>query len=158
MQPTTSRDFLRDARQRFNADEVLFDADLTLDAQDVGGYVVECAFKARIIEATAVADRPAKLIRITRGASMHTPETLLLELRNVGIRLTPEIAKRMRRFDWEVSLRYETGRSMLISVMDQVSGDPAEVGFFGPFNDMERASDSAHLIDQLRLHDCDKRF
>jgi hypothetical protein len=48
--------------------------------------------------------------------------------------------------------------SMLISVMDQVSGDPADVGFFGPFSDMERASDSAHLIDQLRLHDCDKRF
>jgi hypothetical protein len=110
MQPTTSRDFLRVARQRFNAAEVLFDADLTLDAQYVAGYVVECAFKALIIKATAVADRPAKLIRITRGASMHTPETLLLELRNVGIRLTPEIAKRMRRFDWEVSLRYETGR------------------------------------------------
>ena len=110
MQPTTSRDFLRVARQRFNAAEVLFEADLTLDAQYVGGYVVECAFKALIIEATAEADRPAKLIRITRGASMHTPETLLQELRNVGIRLTPEIAKRMRRFDWEVSLRYETGR------------------------------------------------
>jgi len=48
--------------------------------------------------------------------------------------------------------------SLLISVMDQVSGDPADVGFFGPFSDMERASDSAHLVDQLRLHDCDKRF
>jgi hypothetical protein len=47
---------------------------------------------------------------------------------------------------------------MLISVMDQVSGDPADVGFFGPFSDMERASDSAHLVDKLRLHDCDKRF
>jgi hypothetical protein len=70
------------SRQRFNAAEVLFDADLTLDAQYVGGYVVECAFKALIIEATSVADRPAKLIRITRNASMHTPETHLLELRN----------------------------------------------------------------------------
>ena len=29
--------------------------------------------------------------------------------------------------------------SMLISVMDQVSGDPADVGFFGTFSDMERA-------------------
>jgi hypothetical protein len=26
------------------------------------------------------------------------------------------------------------------------------------FSDMERASDSAHFIDQLRLHDCDKRI
>jgi len=48
--------------------------------------------------------------------------------------------------------------SMLIPLMDQTPGDPADVGFFGPFSDMERASDSAHLIDQLRLHDCAKRF
>jgi hypothetical protein len=47
---------------------------------------------------------------------------------------------------------------MLIPLMDQVSGDPADVGFFGPFSDVERASDPAHLVDQLRLHDCDKRF
>ena len=101
MQPTTGRDFLRVARQRFNAAESLLNSDLTLDAQYVGGYVVECAFKALIIEATAVADRPEKLMRIARGASMHRPETLLQELRDVGIRLTPELAKRMRRFDWE---------------------------------------------------------
>jgi hypothetical protein len=48
--------------------------------------------------------------------------------------------------------------SMLISVMDQVPGDPADIGIFGPFSDMERASDSARLIDQLRLHDFAKRF
>jgi len=35
---------------------------------------------------------------------------LLQELRGVGVRLTPELAKRMRRFDWNVNLRYETGR------------------------------------------------
>jgi len=29
--------------------------------------------------------------------------------------------------------------SMLVSVMDQVSGDPADVGSFGTFSDMERA-------------------
>lgn len=110
MQPTTSRDFLRVARQRFNAAEALFNADLTLDAQYVGGYVVECAFKALVMEATAEADRPVKLLRLTRGASMHTPETLLQQLRDAGIRLAPEIAKRMRRFEWDVSLRYETGR------------------------------------------------
>jgi hypothetical protein len=48
--------------------------------------------------------------------------------------------------------------SLLISVMDQVSGDPADVGLFGTFSGMECASDSAHFIDQLRLHDCDKRI
>ena len=38
------------------------------------------------------------------------PKTLLQELRILGIRLTPELAKRMRRFDWTTDLRYETGR------------------------------------------------
>ena len=46
--------------------------------------------------------------------------------------------------------------SMLISVMDQVSGDPTDVGFFGTFRDIERANYLAHLIDQLRFHDFDK--
>ncbi len=110
MPPKTSRDFLKIAEQRLNAAEVLFAADLTLDAQYVGGYAVECSFKALILEKTAPPDRPDKLLRISSGATMHKPETLLQELRGLGVRLTPELAKRMRRFDWNVGLRYETGR------------------------------------------------
>jgi hypothetical protein len=110
MQPKTSRDFLKVAEQRLNAAEVLFAADLTLDAQYVGGYAVECSFKALILEKTPAADRPDKLLRISSGATMHKPETLLQELRTLGVRLTPELAKRMRRFDWTTDLRYETGR------------------------------------------------
>jgi hypothetical protein len=41
MQPQESRDFLKIAVQRFNAAEVLLRAGLTLDAQYVGGYVVD---------------------------------------------------------------------------------------------------------------------
>ncbi|MFT5526836.1 MAG: HEPN domain-containing protein [Pirellulaceae bacterium] len=110
MQPRTSRDFLKIAEQRLNAAEVLFAADLTLDAQYVGGYAVECSLKALILEKTDPADRPDKLLRISSGATMHKPETLLQELRGLGVRLTPELAKRMRRFDWTTDLRYETGR------------------------------------------------
>ena len=110
MQPKTSRDFLKVAEQRLNAAEALFAADLTLDAQYVGGYAVECSLKALILEKTAQPDRPDKLLRISSGATMHRPEILLQELRSLGIRLTPELAKRMRRFDWNVNLRYETGR------------------------------------------------
>jgi hypothetical protein len=110
MPPTDSRDFLKAAAQRLNAAEALFAADLTLDAQYVGGYAIECSFKALILDNTAEADRPEKLLRITRGATMHQPETLLQELRTVGVALTPNLAKRIRRFDWVVSLRYETGR------------------------------------------------
>ncbi|MBM4091973.1 MAG: HEPN domain-containing protein [Planctomycetes bacterium] len=110
MPPRTSRDFLKVAEQRLNAAEALFAADLTLDAQYVAGYAVECSFKALILEKTVPADRPDKLPRISSGATMHRPETLLQELRVLGVRLTPDLAKRMRRFDWTTDLRYETGR------------------------------------------------
>ncbi|MCA9201812.1 MAG: HEPN domain-containing protein [Planctomycetales bacterium] len=110
MSPTTSRDFLKAAAQRLNAAEALFNVDLTLDAQYVGGYAVECAFKALILDKTPLGNQPEKLQRITHGAAMHRPEVLLQELRTVGITLTPQLSKRMRRFDWVVDLRYETGR------------------------------------------------
>ena len=110
MQPITSRDFLKVAEQRLNAAEALFAADLTLDAQYVGGYAVECSLKGLILERTDLPDRPDKLLRISSGATMHRPETLLQELRACGVRLTPELARRMRRFDWTTDLRYETGR------------------------------------------------
>jgi hypothetical protein len=110
MQPRTSRDFLKVAEQRLNAAEALLAADLTLDAHYVGGYAVECSLKALILEKTAIADRADKLSRISSGATMHRIETLLQELRALGISLTPELAKRLRRFDWTTDLRYETGR------------------------------------------------
>ena len=103
-------DACRSRRKRLNAAETLFAADLTLDAQYVGGYAVECALKALILEKAGQPGRPGTLLRISSGATMHRPETLLQELRALGVRLTPELAKRMRRFDWNVDLSYETGR------------------------------------------------
>lgn len=41
---------------------------------------------------------------------MHRPEVLLGNLKELGVTLTPELAKRTRRFDWTTDLRYETGR------------------------------------------------
>jgi hypothetical protein len=110
MQPKTSHDFLKVAEQRLNAAEALLTADLTLDAQYVGGYAVECSLKALILEKTLPTERPDKLLRISSGATMHKTETLLQELRSLGVQLTPELAKRIRRFDWTTDLRYETGR------------------------------------------------
>lgn len=110
MPPTNSRDVLKAAAQRLNAAEALFAADFTLDAQYVGGYTIEFSFKALILDKTPEADRLEKLLRITRGARMHETETLLQELRTLGVTLTPHLAKRIRRFDWAVSLRYEVGR------------------------------------------------
>lgn len=111
MQPTTARDFLRVALQRLDvATEIAEILRRTLEAQYIGGYSVECSFKALILERTAAADRPEVLVRLTRGATYHRPEVLLDRLRDLGVALTPELARRMRRFDWTTDLRYETGR------------------------------------------------
>jgi len=110
MPPTTSRDFQKAAGQRLTTAEVLLREKLTLDAQYIGGYTVECSLKALILHRTSGIDQSATLGRITSGATMHRPDVLLGELRNLGLALPLEIAKRMRRFDWTTDLRYETGR------------------------------------------------
>jgi HEPN domain-containing protein len=110
MPPTTSRDFQRVARQRLTTAETLFLNALTLDAQYMGGYAVECSLKALILHRTADPDKPEKLRRVTTGAMMHRPDVLLGELRDLGVELPLDITKRLRRFDWTTDLRYETGR------------------------------------------------
>ncbi len=111
MQPTTPRDFLKVALQRLTAaEEIMGVLRLTLEAQYIGGYSVECSLKALILEKTAEPDRLAMLLRLTRGATYHRVEVLFDRLRERGVVLTIELAKRMRRFDWTTDLRYETGR------------------------------------------------
>jgi HEPN domain-containing protein len=110
MPPTTSRDFQKAAAQRLTTAETLLREKLTLDAQYIGGYTVECSLKALIIERTPDPDKLDKLRRITTGATMHRPDILFGELRNLGVPLPLVLAKRMRRFDWDTNLRYETGR------------------------------------------------
>jgi HEPN domain-containing protein len=110
MPPTTSRDFQKVAGQRLTTAETLVREKLPLDAQYFGGYTVECSLKALIMHLTSEPDKPDKLRRITSGSKMHRPDVLLGELRDLGVSLPLEIAKRMRRFDWTTDLRYETGR------------------------------------------------
>lgn len=111
MQPTTARDFLKVALQRLDvAQEIMEVLRRSLEAQYIGGYSVECSFKAVILEKTAAAERPQTLQKLTHGATYHRPEVLLDRLRELGIALTPELARRMRRFEWTTDLRYEIGR------------------------------------------------
>jgi hypothetical protein len=111
MQPTTSRDFLKVARQRLSAtDDIAKKLLLTLEAQYIGGYSIECSLKALILEKAPVQDRPALLLKLTCTAKSHRPEVLRGKLGDLGIFLTPRLAKRMRRLDWTTDLRYETGR------------------------------------------------
>jgi hypothetical protein len=111
MQPTTPRDFLKVSLQRLTAAEVIMGKlRLSLEAQYIGGYSIECSLKALILEKTAEADRSDMLDKLTHGATYHRAEVLLDILRERGVFLTVELAKRMRRFDWTTGLRYETGR------------------------------------------------
>lgn len=111
MQPTNSRDFLKVALQRLAAAEEIMGAlRLSLEAQYIGGYSVECSLKALVLEYTPDADQATILEAITQRAAYHRPDVLLGLLRRRGIKLPIELAKRMRRFDWTTALRYETGR------------------------------------------------
>ena len=111
MQPTTSRDFLKVALQRLSAaEEIMEILRLTLEAQYIGGYSVECSLKSLILEKTAESDRLDVLGQLTQGTKYHRAEVLLDRLRDRGVVLTVQLAKRMRRFDWTTDLRYETGR------------------------------------------------
>lgn len=111
MAPKSSRDFLRAAAQRLAAANVLYRETLNLDAQYIGGYTVECALKALILDRTPANQQVETLQNITRGANWHRAETLLGKLRELGVTLPPQLARRMRQFDWTTNLRYETGRA-----------------------------------------------
>ena len=111
MQPETAHDFLKAARQRLDAAEAKFELlRINLEAQYIGGYSVECALKALILEKTSLADRGLVREKLTQGASSHKKEVLLGHLRDLGVNLPLDLAKRMRRFEWTTDLRYETGR------------------------------------------------
>ena len=60
MPPTTSRDFQKAAAQRLTTAETLLREKLTVDAQYIGGYTVECTLKALIMELTPDPDKPNK--------------------------------------------------------------------------------------------------
>jgi len=101
-------DTLTDHRRRKNGNAPVLRR--TLEAQYIGGYAVECALKALILETTAEPDRLTALAELTHGAKHHRAEILLDRLRGRGVFLPAELAKRMRRFDWTTALRYEAGR------------------------------------------------
>ena len=110
MLPTTSRDFQRAAAHRYIAAEALLGHTLCLDARYLGGYTVEFSLKALILELTPVAAFGERLAKITTTAKMHSPDTLIGILREQRITLPLQLGKRIRRFDWSTSLRYESGR------------------------------------------------
>jgi hypothetical protein len=77
---------------------------------DAPGYTLECSLKALVLHCTPDPDKTEKLKRLTMGSKMHRPDVLLGHLRDMGVTLPLDLAKRIRRFDWTTDLRYETGR------------------------------------------------
>jgi hypothetical protein len=84
LQPTSSRDFLRVAKQRLTTAEFLCDKDYNLDAMYLAGYTVECSLKALILHRTAANQVGFMLSKISSGGQMHKPEILGGILRNLG--------------------------------------------------------------------------
>lgn len=110
MSPVTSRDFQRAAAHRYIAAEALLGLTLCLDARYLSGYIVECSLKALILHLTPFEAFGERLEKITAGAKMHSPDTLIGILRDQGVSLPLQLSKRIRRFEWSTSLRYESGR------------------------------------------------
>ncbi len=110
MPPATSRDFQRVAAQRLTEAETLARIDLTLLAQYIGGYTIECSLKALILRTTPQAEQAQVLATITAGKRMHQFDVLAELLRKREVELPREIARRLARFGWDTALRYETGR------------------------------------------------
>ena len=109
--PTSDRDFLHAGEQRLSTAEFLImNKGNTLDAYYLTGYAIECSLKALILFLTPEELKSSQLVRITSGAAMHRYDTLLGILRESGVVLPLDIAKRFRRFPWSTTLRYETGR------------------------------------------------
>lgn len=110
MVPKSSRDFLRAAAQRLTAAQALFDMKLNLDAQYLGGYVVECAMKALILHRTPKSKREGTLQALSAGKKMHDAEVLLGKLRTLHGPEPPALRQWISRYQWTTDLRYETGR------------------------------------------------
>jgi hypothetical protein len=107
---SSSRDFQRAAKQRLTTAEFLVKHDYNRDAMYLGGYTVECALKALILQRTPTADRPATLKQISSGAKMHEAEVLGAILKDRGCPIPLDLSKKFRRYSWTTALRYGSGR------------------------------------------------
>jgi HEPN domain-containing protein len=109
--PSSSRDFLKAAGQRLTtAQFLLANSGYTLDAMYIGGYALECALKALILEKTPPAEKSDRLTRITSGAVMHRYDVLAGMLKDMGTVFPSDLARRLRKSNWSPELRYQTGR------------------------------------------------
>ena len=101
---------MKAAAQRLTAAEALLRVRLTLDAQYLAGYTIECSLKSLIMHLTPDDAKLNTLQKITRSATMHLPDTLFGLLHNLGVSRPLELTIRLRRVGWSTELRCEVGR------------------------------------------------
>ena len=99
--PTMIPNYAKVALQRLDAADHLIESGYTKDGMYLAGYAVECSLKALILHLVAEAEREKMFERISKGASMHTPETLGGILKgDLATSLPLPLVKRFRRFGW----------------------------------------------------------
>ncbi len=113
--PSSSRDFQRAARQRLTTAEFLLQHRYNLDAMYLGGYTVECALKALILELTSAADRAAMLQRISSGKQMHEAEILAAILKELGCAIPLGDGKLQMQRGEVVLVKRSLGRSNVVA-------------------------------------------
>lgn len=103
-----SRAFWRAAGQRLQAATLLFESRIYLEAAYLGGYVVQCALKALILERTRAAERRDLCRELASGARYHNFDTLCRILRRKGYPPPPDIANPLHELseEWRTDLRY----------------------------------------------------
>ena len=102
----------RAAKQRLAAAEFLLANQFNREAMYLAGYVVECAFKALILDRTPRNDRSERLLQISRGNKGHDIEYLNALLRSCGLMIPPRIIEQLRLIrlaEWSTDWRYEVG-------------------------------------------------
>jgi HEPN domain-containing protein len=104
------RKYLRAARQRFIAVELLFEEGLNFEAAYLAGYVIECSLKAIILSQVSVGHRDDYANRYFRGRPAHDFEMLRRRLAELGVEAPAQVRSDLRFASWwSTDLRYEVG-------------------------------------------------
>lgn len=102
------KSFWRAASQRLQAANLLLQSDFFIDAVYLGGYVVECALKALILERTPAARRREVCRELTSGSRSHNFDVLIASLRARGCSPPRKVSGFLNSLneEWSTDLRY----------------------------------------------------
>jgi HEPN domain-containing protein len=104
-----SREFLRVAKKRQAAAELLVQHGFPTEAVYLAGYAVECGLKAILLECVPRKDRTAFVAAEFRGLRGHNLYNLKDKLRELSVHFPVAVLADFRIVaEWTTDLRYET--------------------------------------------------